>query len=52
MKNKIISAIVEMKKARFCEKICLKNKSYIENIMAEEENIIEKYIIFKNLLKK
>jgi len=32
-------------KARFCEKICLKNKSYIEKIMAEEENIIEKYII-------
>jgi len=39
-------------KTRFCEKICLKNKSYIENIMAEEEKIIEKYIIFQNLLKK
>ena len=39
-------------KTRFCEKICLKNKSYIENIMAEEKNIIEKYIIFQNLLKK
>ncbi len=32
-------------KSRFCEKICLKNKSYIKKIMEEEKNIIEKYII-------
>ena len=32
-------------KARFCEKFCLKNKPYIEEIMEKEENIIEKYII-------
>ena len=32
-------------KTRFCEKICLKNKSYIKKIMEEEKNIIEKYII-------
>ncbi len=39
-------------KARFCEKICLKNKDFIKEIMEDEENIIDNYIISQNLLKK
>jgi hypothetical protein len=35
-------------KARFFEKLCIRNKAEIAKIMAEEENAVDKYIVSHN----